>query len=624
MEANPLPSSASPLPSETAELPPDPGAVTSASEPAHSRRFVHAGVLGPLQRSRHRDEPLLPPDHVGSERWSDVQIDSPRSEVVGSEGGPGTPRTPPAPARAGFMHAAANVASAAGRRLAGAGRTFWQQSDVRTLVARGRTNEFLARLREPDPLAAAPAIGEAAVAQAHGAEAHEIGVARAPEEALPGARLAVLVRSAGEMKARLADPALALPPALVTTFHADLDKVVGALQALQTDRTGVGAVAKRAFWIAGASLSTAALALTVPLATKPRQSLFAAELVGLLTKMLVEAGVMIGMPTTDFGLFKERWLSRNMINLEQAVYFMPSVFKPRLNKSVPYNVGGGLTSVAFLFGAFMHDEIRGAVTGRLGLRRHPGLADAGREMTPAAREGLEGLMRGVRLDMASLAGTKEDFEARHEINPLVSKQVNLAVDVYRQLGDKMMSALDLDPEIAQANPDFKAKLALAVFTAVICFASAALMYPDTIGVVDLGSDAIFTSAFQMSLAFKGSVSRRDALDEFKTFSGFSVVLLAMLAANKAGDDFLSKGTSGMLVGMLSMSALNMLAPGPVGTASARLIEKLMNLSGADIGNALWSVGDHVFNLMAGGRMPSAVEIRELDGDEDLEAGHGVA
>ena len=68
----------------------------------------------------------------------------------------------------------------------------------------------------------------------------------------------------------------------------------------------------------------------------------------------------------------------------------------------------------------------------------------------------------------------------------------------------------------------------------------------------------------------------------------------------------------------------MLAPGPVGTASARLIEKLMNLSGADIGNALWSVGDHVFNLMAGGRMPSTVEIRELDGDEDLETGHGVA
>jgi hypothetical protein len=440
----------------------------------------------------------------------------------------------------------------------------------------------------------------------------------------PQARLGSLILRAQEMKRHLAAPELALPPRLLRTFHHDLDRCVESLQSLQTDRAGAADVARRAFWIAGASLSTAALALTVPLATRPRQSLFAAELVGLLTKMLVEAGVMIGMPTTDFALFRDRWVARNMINVEQAVYFMPSVFKPRLNASLPYNVMGGATSVACLFGAFMSGEIRAAVTGALGLRRHPRLAEAGRAMTTEARGALQEAMHGVRLDAALLSDTKEAFEREGEINPLVSRQVNLVVDVYRQLGDKMMSALDIAPEASRHNPDLRAKLALAVFTAMICFTSAGLMYPDTIGVVDLGSDAVFTSAFQLSLAFKGDVSRRDALDEFKTFSGFSVVLLAMLAANKAGGDFLSKGTTGMLVGMLSMSALNLVAPGPVGGASARLIERLMNLSGADIGQALWGAGDYLFNLMAGGPMPSAVEIRELDDDAAAAAAAGGA
>jgi hypothetical protein len=453
------------------------------------------------------------------------------------------------------------------------GRTFWRDMDARVIVSPGDSREFVRRLRDAD--------------------------AAAPPHA---ASLPRLLGHIDEMQQRF--DSLDLPVELQRSLCAHLGEMRQALQELEQDAPR----ARRAFWIAGASLMSAVLPLAAPLASKPRQGAFAAEMAGTTAKMLLEAGAMIGTPTAGFGLLKERWLARNMVNNAQGLWWTPALFKPAIGRSPAFSVAGSLVSAGLLFGVFMSGDIGRAVNRRWRGSAHPPLAGVALELgSPAPRE-LDLLHRRVNADMQALVDTKAWFEAGHELNPLVSKQVSLAVDAYRRLGEKLASALNLDPagHGGQApNPDFAAKLALAVFTGAVCFTGAALMYPDQMGVADLAADALFTTAYQASLVWRQDVSRTDALDEFKTFSGFSLVLIAMLGVNKAAHEFLDHGgMAGVMAGSIAMAALNLVLPGPIGAAAAGGIESLMNLDPRQVGMKLHQAGHHVYEWLRGSPPPA--------------------
>jgi hypothetical protein len=117
-----------------------------------------------------------------------------------------------------------------------------------------------------------------------------------------------------------------------------------------------------------------------------------------------------------------------------------------------------------------------------------------------------------------------------------------------------------------------------------------------------------------SLMADKNVGRKDALEEFKTFVGLSLVMLAVLAANKAANDFIEHGVSGLLVGSITMTALNLTMPGPVGHAAAQAIERLMAMKPADLLASVRSIGDRVFQMFTGqtqSRHRSSVRIEEL-------------
>ncbi|MCL9844417.1 type III effector protein [Ralstonia solanacearum] len=496
---------------------------------------------------------------------------------------------PPASLDAGLP-----VAADAEHRPPASGHALWKLADARVLLRRGESRAFVDALRQSPT-----------------------------EREMPGAgaKLERLLSHVGQMrdglnKVRQYLAAAGQPDSALKALSRNLDGIERALVALREDKP----LAHRTFWVASASLLAAVMPITVPLASRPRQAQFASETFGLMAKMFVEAAAMIRTQTTDRGLLKDRWLSRNLINNVQAVWFMPSVIKPTLTKNLPYNITGGMVSVAVLFMTFLSSEIREKVNGWRNQPPYPGLAQAGQNLDARMQADLRDVLATVNADMQSLVDTKAAFEDAHELNPLVSKQVSLAVNAYKTLSVKLMDTLGVPHAVAASNPDKAAKLALAVFTAMICFSGAALMVPDRIGMVDLTADAIFTSLYQASLVGDGNVSRKDALDEFKTFSGFSMVLAAMLALNKGAGDFIEHGAMGLLIGSVSMAALNLVLPGPVGHATAKGIEKLMSMSPSDISQTLYKLGDCFYRWCGGGAATEAAHPQE----PDLEAGPSAA
>jgi len=349
-------------------------------------------------------------------------------------------------------------------------------------------------------------------------------------------------------------------------------------------------------------------------------------------------------PTAGNLLLKDRTMSRYYANMVQAVLFsLPTFVKGlrSLNANLPFNAALGVLSTGALFGGFMSKEIKEKFNMRRSGDPHPAMMRAGQKLFSDAgnlnqdqqnriREVMNRIVDTLNTDQKSLLDAKESFvgDGKHEISPHVSKQVSIAVNAYQQIAEELSSLLGTHaPELATENKDRNAKLALALFATAVCAATTVLMIPDKIGVVDLGSDAAFTSALMFSLVANSNVSRKDALEEFKTFVGLSIVMLAVLAANKGAKDFMEKGTMGLLVGSIAMTGLNLVLPGPIGHSAAAGLEKLMNLNPSDLLASLRGIGNKVYQIFggAGTETPSHrsnVVIEELDEERhsDLESG----
>lgn len=472
---------------------------------------------------------------------------------------------------------------------AGVMQRLWNMADIRTLLSPADDHEFIAALRTPTDATDGD-----------------------------GARLDRLVGHVSELKSHL--DSAGLDGALATRFKARLDEVGVTLKALQTDKS----LGERAAKVIGINAMLAPLPLMIPLMTKPRQQKTEAEIVALMAKAMVEAIGMIRTPTTDNNLLKDRAMARYYANMVQAVEFALPTFVSSLrflNDSPTFNIAAGAVSTGALFGGFLSKEIRDKYNVWRTGSTHPDLRKAGVALSSETKAALHAVRNAVEMDQQMLNGAKDRFITEHgrELSPHLSKQVAIAVSAYQRIADELAECIGLPAAQGHAqNSDRSAKLALALFSTAVCTATTVLMLPDKIGTVDLASDAAFTSALMFSLMADKNVSRKDALEEFKTFVGLSLVMLAVLAANKAANDFMERGVSGLLVGSIAMSALNLTMPGPVGHAAARGIEALMNMSPSNMLNGLRSIGDRVFQMFAGEQarpLPrSTVRLEELDPD----------
>ena len=479
-----------------------------------------------------------------------------------------------------------------GSSVGRAARALIKMSDVRTLLNPAGDREFLAGLRTPS----------------NGQESDD-------------AQLDRLTNHVTQLKASI--EGAGVTDELATRFKKRLDEVGTTLTALRTDRP----LHERATKIVGLHVLLAPLPLAIPLLTKPRQQKTEAEIAALMAKAMVEAIGMIRTPTTDNNLLKDRAMARYYPNMVQAIEFALPTFVSSLrflNSNAAFNIAAGAVATGALFGGFLSDEIRQKFNVWRTGSAHPDLHQAGRSLSAETKAALEAVKTAAELDGKTLNDAKAAFLANgsRELSPHVSKQVAIAVNAYQRLANELADCIGLPPAGSPAeNQDRSAKLALALFSTAVCVATTVLMLPDKIGTVDLASDAAFTSALMFSLMADKNVSRQDALEEFKTFVGLSLVMLAVLAANKAANDFIEHGVSGLLVGSIAMTALNLTMPGPIGHAAAQAIEKLMAMKPADLVAGLRGIGDRVFQMFSSqtpAQNRSSVRIEELP--PDVESG----
>lgn len=519
-----------------------------------------------------------------------------------------------------------------------AARTLGRMADARTAVMRGDDAEFMQALRgRGDP---------------------ERGVLPA------GSTLPALRGAAQALRGRL--QSADVPGELQAHFEGRLAHLDSTLEALETEQP----LARRAAVYLG--MNALLPVLPVAIAFRGHQNQFEAELAGLYAKTALMA---IGSARSPTGANRhsamDHFMSRHYINVVQAAIFALPTFVPQLQKlngHPAFNVGAGMVSTAALFLGFLGKETREVVQrmrhgvpdpalAAIGTRlqeaaRFPaaplqapdmaadpgsdGAAQAllaGREAAARARSTLAQALDQARTDQKAVTDGKAGFLARgKELSPVTSKQVTMVADAFLAIAtdlERVLHPAGMPEQAATAASGAEraaeaaertAKYALAAFTGIVCAATTGLMYPDRIGMVDLSSDAAFTVALMVANARNPNVTRRDALDEFKSFAGLSLVMIAVLTANHAGDDFIEKNTTGMLAGAAAMALLNVTIPGPVGHLAGAGLEKmyatLQSLRPADLWETLRGVGHNALEMFRSraqnaARAPSAVQIEEI-------------
>ncbi|MDA8450349.1 hypothetical protein M5C97_24685 [Acidovorax sp. NCPPB 3859] len=527
----------------------------------------------------------------------------------------------------------------AGARLGQFLKTMGNMVDARTAVMRGDDAEFMQEFKgRADP---------------------ERGVLPA------GSTLPELRNAAQALRTQLL--AQDVPAELQTRFEGRLAHLDSTLEALETEQP----LARRAAVYLG--MNTLLPVLPVAIAFRGHQNQFEAELAGLYAKTALMAIGSARSPTgANWHSAMDHFMSRHYINVVQAAIFALPTFLPQLHKlngHPAFNVGAGMVSTAALFLGFLGKETR-ELTNRMrhgvpdpelaaaGTRlqqaagfpaepAEPAADDAGetvqaaREAAVQARTALSQALDLARADQKAVTNAKASFLAQgdgKELSPVTSKQLTLVADAFLSIAtdlERILHPAGLPEQAASAangaeqeaeKAERIAKYALAAFTGAVCATTTGLMYPDQIGMVDLASDAAFTVALMVANARNPNITRRDALDEFKSFAGLSLVMIAVLTANHAADDFIEKNTTGMLLGAAAMALLNVSIPGPVGHLAGAGLEKmyagLQSMRPAELSQALRGIGHNAMEWLRGQFMgaapvsvPSSVEIHEIQEPE---------
>lgn len=600
--------------------------------------------------------PAASPPRASARAAAPEGLPSPARRSVRSDGGATPPRSPvpqPAPPASAPATAAvsparlqedgpdpADASSAPGAwaRMGQAARAIGRLADARTAVMRGDDAEFVQALR---------------------------GRGDTERGAIPaGGTLPELRAAAQGLRGRLLAPDV--PGELQAHFEGRLAHLDSTLESLQTEQP----LARRAAVYLG--MNALLPVVPVAIAFHGHQNQFEAELAGLYAKTALMA---IGSARSPTGANRhsvlDHFMSRHYINVVQAAIFALPTFVPQLhqlNGHPAFNVGAGMVSTAALFLGFLGKETREVVhrmrhgvpdpaLAAIGTRLQeaarfpaappaaPGVPagpdsgggaqalPAGREAATSARATLAQALEQARSDQKAVTDGKAGFLAQgKELSPVTSKQVTMVADAFLSIAtdlERVLHPAGMPEQAATAAggaqrqaqaAERTAKYALAAFTGAVCAATTGLMYPDRIGMVDLSSDAAFTVALMVANARNPNVTRRDALDEFKSFAGLSLVMIAVLTANHAGDDFIEKSTTGMLAGAAAMALLNVTIPGPVGHVAGAGLEKLyatlQSLRPADLWETLRGVGHNALEMFRGRAQgmapaPSTVQFEEL-------------
>lgn len=498
---------------------------------------------------------------------------------------------------------ASDVFSSAAQAVLSAGQqtaaTTWQHVDARRLLTTGNDREMIDRLRAGDP-----ETGRKSLASLR---EQVDGLKKELKEAVPDSNTA--------------DPA---SQKILKHFGDHIKHLDSVLRGLEKDRPWAVRAA-----IYGA-MNVALPAMPVAVALKSGQGKFFAELAGMYGKTaLMALGSMRSPIAADKHAYTDHFMQRHFLTLIQtAFHVVPSFYEPlkHLNEGAALNITAATLTTLTGVAAFLHEDIGRSVKRRIWNSPNPTLKNAWNKLSPgdsaSFRRVLTTIEEAASKSYADISAESWRFkEEGKTISPYTSTQLKFVTDALLKITRDVQELRDPQQEAPAhaGNPQWRAKLALALLNVAIGSSVTMLMIPDWIGVGGNAGDTLVTSGIQFKGALQGDVSREDALDSFRSWSGLSVLMLGMLALNRAKGDFIEKGgATGVAVGATSLAILNAVLPGPIGHFLGSGIEKLMNMKSADFLAFTSRIGQGALDLFqqraeATAPAASSVRIEELDG-----------
>ncbi len=290
--------------------------------------------------------------------------------------------------------------------------------------------------------------------------------------------------------------------------------------------------------------------------------------------------------TADFKLFLHHLKGRHSVFLyPAAAYAIPAFVKAAngLQTSIPYGLGAGLFTALALVATFYQAEVTGVYQRVAGTLENKG------KLPEMVQTELLNLMTALEENEVGVGQLRQGVE-RH-IGPIsdhMSTQMSFFGEDSQALHKQCHQFLTPEqqgesdgagPRIGKrSNPDLGEKLAFDVTAAIVTFAVAALSFPELLGTVDLGIDALFVSILMLHLALNPAKTKQDALSEFKTFAGLSTAALAFTGINKATGFLDKEGAFGP--GVAGITAANLLLSGPLASGLANGLMALSNGAGS--------------------------------------------
>jgi hypothetical protein len=397
-----------------------------------------------------------------------------------------------------------------------------------------------------------------------------------------------LKASLGQMKNALGDLE-GLPPQLRAPLRQRLDKAIAAADGLLTDQPLASRMAKGAAMFA----ALAPLPLALPFITKPKQFQYAALTVAHYAKTLVGMAGLVAKPKTNNAQWMAHFNERHLTAfLPAALSIGPLMAKPDLVSNPAFYVPTGIALTAVAFASAYPDKVKDLLRNAA----HSMRGDSGAVEIPGdVQRQIQQLLGGVRPAEQALVDARDGLGPRGlSLSDSTSSQLSAvtgSVDgLFKAVGAlahnlETIHVDEADGEGRAAprrqDPDRAAKVAMAVFSGIATFGSAAIVYPDIVGVTDFASDAVFVTSLMSAIALDPAKNKQDSLAMFKSMVGLSLLSIGFLGANKISP-FLGEDMAEMVAGTAAIVGANLTLPGPVGQAAGMLIE-----AGADIGSKVY-------------------------------------
>lgn len=374
----------------------------------------------------------------------------------------------------------------------------------------------------------------------------------------------------------------------------------GQLAQLRSDVSGLqdSTTLTRRLLNLAASVACAVPPVMVPIVAGQRQ--YQALVIALYAKTLTQAAGLAMRPTSDQNVWNNHFRSRHVYNLVQAAEFIVPAFLQGFSKNEAavrgatllqrnwgYNVPMALLSSASLFLSYYPRQFSRYMEKMAACCRQPTL-HALRDLRDETRAHAEGAMQHADEHRHALSETRRAYVAQGkaltesvywQFSNLVEHLSEFSEDVGIVLGTARGHRSEEPLEGARRNEDATAKHVLAGLAAVICFAGVGVVFPDTIGMVDLAADATFVTCLMFSMAFDGNKTRQDSMSEFKAFSGLSLVVIGLLGLNLVLHRPIESDDAALGGMTLGLAAANLVLPGPLGIAMGAGAEQLMAFPG---------------------------------------------